>query len=84
MVFNFSLTQKLSPFFSFLPEGELCFWNFSFLTESARSSYFGRVQKQSVFRAITVSTNYLLIDIQPEKRKPTVLFFFCNKGDIPL
>ena len=33
MVFNFSLTQKLSPFF-LLPEGQLCFWNFSFLTES--------------------------------------------------
>ena len=43
MVFNFSLTQKLSLFF-LLPEGQLCFWNFS-LPHRKRSIHFGRVQE---------------------------------------
>ena len=32
------------------------------------------LKKQSVFRAIAV-VNKLYVDIQPEKRKPTVFFF---------
>ena len=79
MVFNFRLTQKLSPFF-FAREGAL-FLEF-FLPHRKRSTYFGRVQ-ETVSVQSDYSINKLFIDIQPEKRKPTVLFFL-NKGDIPL
>ena len=60
MVFNFSLTQELSLFFfNARGPGQLCFCNFSFLTES--DPYFSAgFKKQSVFRALAVSTNYIL------------------------
>lgn len=72
MFFNFSLTQKLSIFF-LLPEGQLCCWHFSILTES-RLNISAGFEKQSAGVQIEVSTN-LYNDIQPEKRKPTVFFF---------
>ena len=80
MVFNFSLTQKLSLYF-LLPEGELCFWNFSFLTESGPYTSAG-FKKQSVFRAITVSTNYILTFSQ--KGENRTCSFFYSKGNVPL
>ena len=81
MVFNFSLTQKLSLFF-LLPEGQLCFWNFSFLADE-RSIYFGRVQ-ETVGVQSDCSIYKLYIDIQPEKRKAAVFFFLKHGWDTSL
>ena len=44
MVFNFSLTQKLSLFFFFFARGRALFLEF-FLPHRKRSIYFGRVQE---------------------------------------
>ena len=72
MVFNFTLTQKLSPFyFSFFARGRALFLEF-FLSHRKRSTYFGKVQ-ETVSVQSDYSINKLFIDIQPEKRKPTVL-----------
>ena len=76
MVFNFSLPQS----FFLLPEGQLCFWNFFFLTESG--PYISPVfKKQAVFRGIAVSTNYILTFTQKTENRPCI---FLNTGEIPL
>ena len=76
MVFNFRLAQKLSPFFFFCKRKSFVSGIFP-SSPKAVHIYFGSVQSD-------YSINKLFIDIQPEKRKPTVSFFKKNKGDIPL
>ena len=85
MVFNFSLTQKLSPFFFFFARGRALFLEF-FLPHRKRSSYFGRVQKQSVFDIQSdYSINKLFIDRHSARKEKTDRVIFClNKGHIPL
>ena len=77
MVFNFTLTQKLSPFF-FLPEGEFVSGTFPSSPNRKRSTYniSAGFKKQSVFRAITVSTNYLLTYFGQKSGANRPCFFF--------
>ena len=56
-----------------LPEGQLCFWNFSFLAESGPYISAG-FKKQSVLRAISVSTNYILTFSQKRENRPCSFF----------
>ena len=74
--FQFKFNSKAFTIFS-LPEGQLCFWNFSFLTESGPyiSAGLKKTPEETVYVQSDCSVNKLYVDIQPEKRKPTVFFF---------
>ena len=62
-----------------MPGGQLCFWNFSFLTESGPYISAGFKKPEETVRVQSdCSINKLYVDIQPEKRKLTVLFFETN------
>ena len=68
-----------------MPEEQLCFWNFSFLTESGPYIPAGFKKPEETVRVhIDCSINKLDADIQPEKRKPTVFFFETNGWDTSL
>ena len=59
--------------------GQLCFWNFSFLTERGPYISAGIKKPEEAVRVQSdCSINKLYVDIQPEKRKPTVFFFETN------
>ena len=77
MVFNFSLTQKLSPFF-FIARRAALFLAF-FLPH--RISYFGRVQ-ETVGVQIAAPTNYILIF--SHKRKNRTCSFLQHGWDTSL
>ena len=62
-----------------MPEEQLCFWNFSFHTESGPYIPAGFKKPEETVRVHSdCSINKLDADIQPEKRKPTVFFFETN------
>ena len=61
-----------------MPEGQLCFCNFSFLAESDPYISAG-FKKQSVFRALAVSANYILTFSQ-KRKNDSVLFFLKHGG----
>ena len=68
-----------------MPGGQLCFWNFSFLTESGPYISAGFKKPEETVRVQSdCSINKLYVDIQPEKRKPTVFFFETNGWDTSL
>ena len=50
-----------------MPEGQLCFWNFSFLTESGPYISVGFKKHEETVRVQSdCSINILYVDIQPE------------------
>ena len=67
-----------------MPEGQVCFWNFSFLESGPYIFRQGsrNLKKQSVFKAIAVSTNYMLTFSQKRENRPCS--FFKQTGEIPL
>ena len=69
-----------------MPEGQLCFRNFSFLTESGPYISAGLKKPEETVRVQSdCSINKLYDDIQPEKEKTDrVFFFFKQTGEIPL